>query len=363
MAWAYNVGRVGETRVRVHVTLLALMGWYAWEGWQVGGAAAAIDQALFLALIFVSVLLHEFGHIAAARHYKIGTPDILLTPIGGLARIAQMPDEPRKELVIAIAGPLVTLILALGLGGWVIWWSGFDALIPSSAFAMPLTVALAWTNALLLGFNLLPAFPMDGGRVLRALLAMRFGMVRGTTVAARVGQAVAIGFAILGIQYSIMLVLIAAFVFLGAEAELAAVRNKHLTGGLTARRLTVTDVRVLPPEMTLEAAIRILTRSDQRAFPVLNNSGHLLGTLTRDDMLRGVSDLGLAASVTTALSHPAISGVVRAEMGFDEAIGVLHQSGREALPVVDAEERFVGLITRDNVTDVLLMERLRRGGA
>jgi Zn-dependent protease/CBS domain-containing protein len=361
MGWSFTIGRVGETVVRVHATLLLLLGWYAWGGWRVDGASGAVGEFVFVALIFVSILLHEFGHIAAARHYGIGTPDVLLTPIGGLARIARMPEEPRQELVIALAGPLVTLVLGGLLAGGVILLAGSDALFPSSASQLGLWSGLAWTNALLLGFNLIPAFPMDGGRVLRALLASRFGMVRGTRIAVRTGQVLAVAFAFVGFQWSIMLVLIAAFVFLGAQAELDAVQTKHLAGSMTAERLTVTDVRVLPPEMPLSAAIAILTRSDQRAFPVLDASGHLMGTLTRDDMLRGVADAGLAAPVTAAMALPAVSGVISVASSFEEAVGRLHESRRDALPVVDAEGHFIGLITRDNVTDVLLVERLRQG--
>jgi stage IV sporulation protein FB len=131
---------------------------------------------------------------------------------------------------------------------------------PGGWFEIPLGVALLWTNVFLLAFNLLPAFPMDGGRVLRALLAGRLGAVRGTRIAGRIGQVVAAGFAIIGLQYSPMLLLIAAFVFLGAQAEMEAVQTRALAGDLTAERLTVTDLRVLTPDVSLDDAIRLLTR-------------------------------------------------------------------------------------------------------
>ncbi len=360
MRWSFAVGRVGETVIKIHVTLVALLGWYAWGGWRMAGVRGAIDQVAFVALVFLSVLLHEFGHIRAARRYGIPTPDVILTPIGGVARIARMPERPREELVIALAGPLVTLLIALLLGGLVALVSGPAALTPSSFADVPLWTALAWTNVLLLAFNLLPAFPMDGGRVLRATLASRMGMVRGTRVAVRIGQALAVGLAIVGFQYNIFLVLIAAFVFLGAEAEFDAVRTRQLADSLTAERLTVTDVRVLPPATRLDEAIRLLTRSDQRAFPVLDESGHLLGVLARDELLRGVDAHGLAAPVTVAMAIPSVTGTILLHEGFEEAVQHLWQSRRDALPVVDAEGRFVGLMTRDNVTDVLLVQGLRQ---
>ena len=360
MRWSFTVGRVGETVIRIHVTLLLLLAWYAWGGWRMAGVGGAVEELVFIALVFVSVLLHEFGHIRAARGYGIPTPEVLLTPIGGLARIARMPDQPRQELVIALAGPLVTLAIVLAVGGGVAAVSGAQALIPESVVDVPLWTAIAWINVFLLGFNILPSFPMDGGRVLRALLAMRLGMVRGTKIAARVGQGVAVVFAILGLQYNIFLVLIAAFVFLGAEAEYDAVQTRAVAGDLTAQRLTVTDVRVLHPATRLDDAIRLLTRSDQRAFPVLDDGGRLLGILTRDEMLKGVTDAGLDAPVTVAMSPPEATGTITLGLGFEEAVQLLWQSKRDALPVVDGEGRFAGLMTRDNVTDVLLVQRPRQ---
>ena len=360
MRWSFTVGRVGETVIRIHVTLLLLLAWYAWGGWRMAGVRGAVEETIFIALVFVSVLLHEFGHLRAARHYGIPTPEGRLTPIGGLARIARMPDQPRQELVIALAGPLVTLAIVLAVGGGVAAVSGARALIPASVVDVPLWTAIAWINVFLLGFNILPSFPMDGGRVLRALLAMRLGMVRGTKIAARVGQGFAVVFAILGLQYNIFLVLIAAFVFLGAEAEYDAVQTRAVAGDLTAQRLTVTDVRVLHPATRLDDAIRLLTRSDQRAFPVLDDGGRLLGILTRDEMLKGVTDAGLDAPVTVAMSPPEATGTITLGLGFEEAVQLLWQSKRDALPVVDGEGRFAGLMTRDNVTDVLLVQRLRQ---
>lgn len=360
MRWSFTIGRVGETVIRIHITLLLLLAWYAWGGWRMAGAGGALEEAAFIALIFVSVLLHEFGHIRAARHYGIPTPEVLLTPIGGLARIARMPERPGQELVIAIAGPLVTLAIVMAVGGAVALLQGPQALVPDRLDDVPIWTAVTWINVFLLGFNLLPSFPMDGGRVLRALLAMRLGMVRGTRIAARVGQAFAVVFAIVGLQYNLFLVLIAAFVFLGAEAEVDAVQTRAVAGDLTAQRLTVTDVRVLHPTTRLDDAIRLLTRSDQRAFPVLDDTGHLLGILTRDEMLTGVTEAGLDAPVTVAMASPTITGTIALGLGFEEAVQALWQSRRDALPVVDADGRFAGLMTRDNVTDVLLVQRLRQ---
>jgi stage IV sporulation protein FB len=360
MRWSFTVGRVGETVVRIHVTLVVLLAWYAWEGWRRAGARGAVDQLLFIALLFLSVLLHEFGHIYAARRYGIPTPDVILTPIGGVARIARMPDRPMQELVIALAGPAVTFAIAVAIGAALVLGSGTAALAPTAGNAERIWPALFLANVVLLVFNLIPAFPMDGGRVLRAILASRIGMVRGTRIAARVGQVLAVALAIVGLQSNMFLLLIAMFVFLGAEAEYEHVQTRHLAGDLTAGRLTVTDLRILAPTMRLDQAIALLMRSDQRCFPVLDDDGRLLGTITRDDLLRGVTESGLEAPVTAAMQAPEITGTVPVAMPFDEALALLYARKHDALPVVGPDGRFVGLMTRDNVTDVLLVQRMRK---
>lgn len=360
MRWSFIVGRVGETVVRIHLTLVVLVAWYAWTGWRLAGVQGAVDQFLLIGLLFVSVLLHEFGHILAARRYGIPTPDVLLTPIGGVARIGRLPDRPLHEFVIAVAGPLVTLALALLLAGGVWFTEGQEALRLREYGDWSLLAALCWVNVVLLAFNLIPAFPMDGGRMLRAGLSRWLGLVRGTRIAARVGQALAIGFAIIGLQYNPFLLLIAIFVFLGAEAELEHVQTRALAGDLTAGRLTVTDLRVLSPTLRITEAIGILTRSDQRAFPVLSDDGRLLGIVTRDELLRGVGTAGLDAPITEAMSTPDETGTIAVGSPFDEAVGRLYEGRRDAMPVVDATGRFVGLLTRDNVTDILLIRQLRQ---
>ncbi len=359
--WAVRVGSVGETQVRVHVTMLLLIGWYAWMGWQHAGSSGALDEVVFIVLLFASVLLHEFGHIFAARHYGIGTPDVLLTPIGGIARIASLPRRPAHELVIALAGPLVTLAIVIALTGTFVVGGARSFSLGAGFLDLPLWSALLYTNVVLLLFNLIPAFPMDGGRVLRALLAMRLGLVRGTRIAARVGQAIAAGFALFGITHSPILLLIAGFVFLGAQAELEAVQASELAGGLDAGRLMMPSLVLLPHDTTLDAAMRIAVQSEQTAFPVTDPEHHLRGVLTRDDLLRGIADAGLDAPLSTVLRPTNDLDAIAIDTPFDQVIQRLHASGRDLVPVVDEAGRFVGLITSHHVSALLSAERAQRG--
>ncbi len=206
----------------------------------------AIAAVVFIVLLFVSVLLHEFGHILAARRYGIPTPEILLSPIGGIARIARMPEKPSQELVVALAGPLVTLlIVVVGLAAWSVSGGSFGTFL-DSAGAGELWAMVILTNGFLLAFNLLPAFPMDGGRVVRALIASRWGFLRGTQVAARLGQVVAVVFVVLGIRGNPILLLIGFFVLTAAEGELQMARRQALLRQMQSQGIDVTDYR-LPP--------------------------------------------------------------------------------------------------------------------
>ena len=348
MPWSLRIGRIAGTDIKVHITFLLLLGFFL----VAGGAAAA----LLLLAVFLCVLLHEFGHIAMARRFGVRTPDVILLPIGGVARLERMPEEPRQEFLIALAGPLVTLGLAVVF--YVILASrGTPPALVGELFQAGSTPVdeLYRINVLLLLFNLLPAFPMDGGRVLRALLAARLGLARATRIAASVGQmmAFALGFWALS-QGLILLLLVAFFVFVGASGEAQAVETRMAGRGLFVRDVMVTDFKSLPFSATLNDAAELLVASEQREFPVLTFDGGVAGMLSRDDLVRG-----LARGGPTALARDAMAGsvaLVPTDLPFERAIEVLMGSRVPALPVVE-NGQLVGMLTRDNVTDLVLVRR------
>src|SRR5438874_13291101 len=199
MSWSLPIFRVAGIQLRIHVTFLLLIGWLAFRYYAEGGTAAAAGSVFFILLLFACVVLHEFGHAFAAKAFGINTPDITLLPIGGVARLERMPEEPVQELIIAVAGPLVNVVIALGL----FIADGAQALLnPAAVEAGGLIAQLLTINIMLVLFNLLPAFPMDGGRVLRALLATRMSYARATQVAATVGQGFAFVFGFLGLLWN-----------------------------------------------------------------------------------------------------------------------------------------------------------------
>ena len=355
MQWSYTIGRIAGTDIKVHVTFLLLLGWWALIGYSQGGPPAALTSALALLALFACVLLHEFGHILMARRYGVRTPDVILLPIGGVARLERIPDEPKQELLIALAGPAVTLAIAVVLYA-VLRLSGSDAQVTELSENQPFLAQLVTVNIYLLLFNLIPAFPMDGGRVLRALLASRLGLLRGTRIAATLGQTLALVGGLYGLTRSEpLLVLVAFFVFLGANAEASAVETRAAGQGLQVRQMMVTDFRTVPIHGTLSQAVDLLLSGDQREFPVLDNLGRTEGILTRDNLIRGLSQRGPGSVVAESMT-PNVP-TVPPNLGFQEALDRLRASRLPALPVVDLSGTLVGLLTLDNITDLLLVKR------
>src|SRR5262252_5850135 len=226
MSWSLNIGTIAGTAVRVHVTFLLFLGWIFAASWVAGGADAAWQGLAFLVLLFACVVAHEFGHIFTARAFGVSTPDVTLLPIGGVARLERIPEEPYQEFLVAIAGPLVNVAIALILLGFADARLDPGALAAVESTKISLIDRLADVNLFLAGFNMIPAFPMDGGRVLRALLASRLGFVRATEIAAFIGQGVAFALGFVGLFFNPMLIFIAIFVYLAAssEAHLVAIR-------------------------------------------------------------------------------------------------------------------------------------------
>ena len=229
MRGSYRLGSAFGIGVFVHWSFALLIGYVLWATLGSGaGAVIAFNSVVFVLLVFGCVLLHELGHSIAARRYGIGTHDITLLPIGGVARLERMPDDPKQELVIALAGPAVNVVIAATLSLLAVI---FGVAPPQSAMALfsdsAILYGLIYTNVVLVLFNLLPAFPMDGGRVLRALLAMRRGPLQATEIAAAIGKGMAVLMFVGGFVWNPFLFLTAAFVFLAGEAERQAVRARY----------------------------------------------------------------------------------------------------------------------------------------
>jgi Zn-dependent protease/CBS domain-containing protein len=360
MSWSFRLARVMGTDVKVHVTFLLVLGYFYFTTRSSAGADAALEMTAFILALFLCVLLHEFGHILMARHFGIRTPDVILLPIGGLARLERLPDHPREEFLIAVAGPAVTAVIAVGLALWrlrlgePVIWPWHSARSPDIGFWQ----LLCTTNIGLFFFNLVPAYPMDGGRVLRSALAARLGMVQATRIAARIGQ----GLAVVGGVYGLMatpfqpwIILIAIFIFFGASQEAAMVETRAAGQGIIVDQMMITRFVTLPVYATIRQAVDLLLEGEQREFPVVDNAGVVEGLLTRDHLIRALTDHGPDSPVSQAMARPVAA--VPLGLKFEEALGRLRSSGLPALPVVDSGGRLVGLLTLDNIKDLIMVRQ------
>jgi len=355
---------VAGIEVRIHATFVLLLVWAAFIYYKEFSTTAGAVQGVFFTLaLFASVVMHEFGHALVARRYGVRTKDITLLPIGGVARLESMPERPREELAIAIAGPMVTLTIA-----WVLWLAlelsgagvpAFTAVLGRGA-PVDWAARLMWVNLYLLFFNLLPAFPMDGGRVLRAALSLRLSPLRATAIAAGVGRAFALLFGLLGLLYNPFLVLIALFVWMGAAGESAALQQRTLLSGVSVERVMIREIRTLAPGDTLATALEHVLAGFQHDFPVVDG-GKVTGVLTRTGLLAALGKSGPDSRVADAMDTS--FRTADPHEPAERALARLRECNCQTLPVLDGG-RLAGVVTLENVAEFVMIEAaLRSGGS
>ena len=365
MRWSYRFARVAGIDIHVHATFLLLLAYVGLRDYRAGGAAAAAAGLASIVSVFVIVVLHEYGHALTARRYGIATRDITLLPIGGVARLESMPRDPRQELAIAAAGPAVNVGLALVILAILTTMGGVPtgqelASLGRGDPARALLLQLLATNVVLVLFNMIPAFPMDGGRVLRAALALRSGdYARATEQAARVGQVFALIFGLVGLfgDVSPFLVFIALFVWLGAAGEAAAVRTTSTLDSIVTGRVMITDVRTVAPAEPLARAVELTLAGFQQDFPVVEG-GALVGVLTRSDLLRGLSARGMEAPIGELMRRD--FQVAAPDEPVEHALARLKATNGQALPVVRGRE-LLGVLTAENVSEFVMLREALRG--
>lgn len=355
MSWSITIGRIAGTEIRIHLTFLLLLAWIGFAQYlQSGSGGAVFQEILFILAVFACVLLHELSHVFAARRYGITTPDITLLPIGGLARLSRMPEKPSEEIVIAIAGPLVNVVIAaiilliLGTG------IGFSAFTDVEDSAQGFLARLAAVNIFLVVFNLIPAFPMDGGRVLRAALSFRLGRRRATQIAARIGQGLAFVFGFWGLMSgNVVLVFIALFVFLAAQAEAGDVSLADTAKRVPVQRAMITEFVSLGPQSTVAEAADALIRTTQHEFPVVDGAGQLRGILTQDEMIKAFRSSGPATPVIDVMT-PNVP-TVRVGEKLDGVIRQMREGQTGFIGVVDQSDKLVGYVSQENLAELMML--------
>jgi len=360
MKWSWKIARISGIELRVHATFLILLVWLALIYYQeTGTVAGAAYGVLFTLALFCSVVLHELGHALMGRRFGVPTRDITLLPIGGVARLDHMPEQPQQELRIALAGPAITVGIAAAIY-ILLRVVGLPVALVEQATAHgdrgAFLAQLMWVNIGLAVFNLLPAFPMDGGRVLRAGLALRMDHLRATEIAARVGKWFALLFGIIGLLFNPFLVLIALFVWLAAASETGATQMHTFLGGVNVERVMIRDVRTLASGDTLDAALDHVLQGFQHDFPVLED-GKVVGVLTRAGLLAGLARHGRDAPVAGSME----ASFRTAEPGelVENAIARLGGSPCHTLPVL-SNGQLRGVLTLDNVGEFVMIEAALR---
>lgn len=365
MKGSLRIARIFGIDVAIHWTFLFLIAYVLYFAAEhQAGPASTLIAGLFVGLIFLCVVAHEFGHALTARAFGIQTRHITLLPIGGVAALERMPTDPVQELLVAVAGPAVNVVIAAVLAAFIVLFGDIQTAVNPFTQTDTLLRSLAVVNIALVVFNMLPAFPMDGGRVLRAVLAFGLDHAQATRIAARVGQVMAGVFLLVGLALgSPLLMLIAVFVFLGGQAEANAATQRSAIADASVADGMVTDIRTLSQAETLADAAEALLDTSQHDFPVLDDAGRFLGLLTRDGLVQALASTG----PSTRAIEAARTDLPRIEPGASlaEVLDQLREFG-PALPVCEGD-RLVGLLTMENVSELLMlreaasMRRARRG--
>lgn len=361
MKWSYRLGKVAGIDVNIHVTFTLLIAWVLLTHWLAGQTlGAAVNGLAFVIAIFGCVLLHELGHALAARRFGIGTRDITLLPIGGVARLERMPEKPLQELWVALAGPAVNVVIAVVLYVWLVMTNQLVPLSQLGVVAGPFIERLLVVNMLLVAFNMIPAFPMDGGRCVRALLALRLEYAQATRIAAGVGQVIAVGFAVLGLFSNPFLLLIGVFVWLGAAQEARYATIKAALRGVPVQRALLRDVPRLAPTDSLARALDAF-RSSPLPKAVVVDQGRVVGVVSAFDLVTDLQRHGPTTPVAEVMQRNAPSLELPATL--DGALTRLHEARAPLMPVV-SQGRFVGVITLDQLDRfVALQTALQRHAA
>lgn len=359
--WSWKIGKLAGIDLRIHATFLLLLGWVAVSHWLSGQSLhAAVNGLWFILALFGCVVLHELGHALAARKYGISTRDITLLPIGGVARLERMPEEPRQELWVALAGPAVNIVIAAALFAWLRITGEWEPLAQLRVAAGPFAERLLAANVWLVAFNLIPAFPMDGGRVLRALLAARMEYPKATQIAAGIGQGLAFALGLIGLFGNPMLLFIALFVWIGASQEAASAQMKSAIARTPIQAAMLSEFRRLEPGDTLADAVRLTLQGSQRDFPVVER-GRVVGILTQPNLLEALAEHGESYPVT-AVMRPDFLAADSAEM-LETAFQRLQACDCHTMPVLH-DGRLTGLLTMDNLGEYFLIQSaMKKNGA
>jgi len=352
---ALTLGRPFGIRVAVHWTFLLIIAWIVFLNLQQGaGTQQIIYSVLFIIALFICVVIHELSHSLMARRYGIPTRSITLLPIGGLADLQKMPEEPKQEFSVSVAGPLSNIAIAIVLSVLLLITNNFNF---STSNLQGITgknffLILMFANLMLAIFNLLPAFPMDGGRIFRSLMAMYFSREKATYVAMNMGKIFAFGLAVLGIFANPFLIFIAIFIFIGAQKEYEQIRYKSVLSGYKVKDILMHEFTSLREEKTLQTAVSMLLDGPQQRFVIVDNENKVKGILTRNNIIQGLSKHGDDLLIRQIMNRNITT--FDPYTSLEKAYQIMQKQRITMAPVVQ-NEKLVGIIDMDNINEFIMV--------
>jgi Zn-dependent protease len=358
MKGSFKLGNIAGIGIYIHWTFSLLIFYIIFSNYMAGQNAEQIVWSLiFIGSIFVTVFLHELGHALAAKRYNVKTKDITILPIGGLARLERIPEKPKEELIVAIAGPAVNIALAI-ITGLLITIPSMNDLagqLEEGVNQSNFFLNFFFVNLWLALFNLIPAFPMDGGRVLRALLAMKYKRHIATNMAARIGQFLAIGFVFLGFFSNPFLVFIGFFIFLGAQSEANYTQVQSMLAGYTVKDVLMTDYKMIDKNETVKTAVQLLLNGQHKSFLVAEND-QPIGTLNRDEIIKALSEKGEGEIIFQVMNKNLI--VLQANSPLENAYQQIQQHPSTMMVVME-NNTLVGALDAENILEFIMVKDAR----
>ena len=371
MKSSVQIGKIIGIPISIHFTFLVILALFAWSfstdsvslfGFIIGYGALAIDISLkvilgiFLAiLLFVCVVLHEIGHSYVTQKYGYKINGITLFIFGGVSQAEEIPQDPKMELKIAVIGPAISVLLGLIFYGFFLLINSYGSSVAIQMVSITVGT-LAFYNMLLGAFNLIPAFPIDGGRVLRSLLASRIEYGRATKIASNVGKVFAIGMAVFGIFFNIWLVLIAVFVFIGASEEEKSLEISIALEGFTVQNLMTTSVDSVPPSMTLNDFSEYMVSHKHLGYPVMEKN-KVLGIMTINELHKVEKEKQNNTSVNDAMRKDVIS--ISPNETAISAFKIMMKNNHERL-LVQKEGQYIGIISWSDLLRAMKMKGVVR---
>lgn len=354
--YSLNLGKIFGIKVSIHWSFSLLIVWVVFLSVRQGlDTIQILMHILFILTLFVCVVLHEFGHSLVAIKFGGKVKSITLLPIGGMANITKMPEKPKEEFLVSLAGPAVNIVIAAVLGLYLTYIKSvsFESMDFTHITTDNFLILLLYANVFIVLFNLIPAFPMDGGRLFRSALSIRMSRIKATRIAKTIGQVFAIIFIIAGLYINPFLIVIGIFVLLGAKGEYEIMKYQNILDDHKVQEVILTDYEVLEPDDTLEKAIEKLQHISGRGF-VVKLKNDYKGLLTQHDLINGLGKYGRDGKVEDVMSKEIME--IAPGTSVFEAFKFMHSSKYDMAPVIDNGE-FKGVIDTDNINEFFMIRK------